>query len=583
MPVRIPKSKTTLLGVLITIVVFANFAVYFNALSNGFVYDDDAQIVENYWIRDFRYIPKIFLTDVWKFYGEPSNYYRPLMHVIYTVNYHIFGLRPWGFHLVNIFFHAGVSVLVFLIASALRLGAGPSNPAVYSSSGENQGGVYGQPARPEETLSAPFLAALIFGLHPIHTEAVAWAAGLPEISLAFFYLFSLYMYVRSREGERLRMGMYLLSVAAFFLSMLCKEPGVTLPVVLIAYEYVFKRPLRLSDSLKRYFPYFMAAGIYFLLRFNALGGFVPVKSDYKLGMQQFIMNVFPLFAQYVRMVFFPVNLSAWHVFHPVGSLLSSRGLVSICVVLLFSSGVFFSMKRDKPAFFFLVLGLLPLLPSFYIQGIFGKPIAERYLYLPSVAFAVLAPLCIGKAVTAPKSRMAVTTVFALMLCLFSFGTISRNAVWKDNYSLWSDTVRKAPDAAVPRTFLADDLFQKNRMDEAIQQYRAALALEPDSATAHNNLGLAYSKQARTDEAIGEYEAALRIEPESAETRNGLGIAYKNKGWVDKAIEQYLIAIRYKPDHAELYYNLATAYEIKGLKEMAEQSRAMGRSLERRLQ
>jgi hypothetical protein len=103
-------SKNTLRTILITIILLSCFVSYFNALFNGFVYDDLFQVVENHWIKDTRYLPDIFTQGVWGFAaGKTSNYYRPVMHLIYMLTYHIFGLHAWGFHFVNILFHAGVS------------------------------------------------------------------------------------------------------------------------------------------------------------------------------------------------------------------------------------------------------------------------------------------------------------------------------------------------------------------------------------------------------------------------------------------------------------------------------------------
>ena len=110
-------SKYTAIAILLII----SIGVYLNALPNEFVYDDEVQVLENLWIRDTKYIPEIFLTNVWAFIGEEflSNYYRPLMHITYMIDYHIFGLKPWGFHLTSIIFHAGVTLLVHLIAFML--------------------------------------------------------------------------------------------------------------------------------------------------------------------------------------------------------------------------------------------------------------------------------------------------------------------------------------------------------------------------------------------------------------------------------------------------------------------------------
>ena len=114
---QLSSSKYTAIAIILII----SIGVYLNALSNEFVYDDKFQVLNNPWIKNIRYIPEIFLTNVWAFVGEEnlSNYYRPLMHIIYMINYHIFGFKPWGFHLTNILLHGGVSVLLFLLLSVL--------------------------------------------------------------------------------------------------------------------------------------------------------------------------------------------------------------------------------------------------------------------------------------------------------------------------------------------------------------------------------------------------------------------------------------------------------------------------------
>jgi len=191
----------------ILIILLVSFGIYFNALFNGFVYDDKLQVLDNRWIKDLNHIPDMFSKSVWSFQGETiiSNYYRPLMHLFFMLNYYIFGLRPWGFHLLNILFHTGVSILVFVNAS--RLLRAPSN-----SSQLGEQGFVGS------LLSPPFVGALVFATHPIHTEAVAWVSGVPELSYTFFFLLSLYLYMRFEEGMK---GMYPLSLLSFSIATFC--------------------------------------------------------------------------------------------------------------------------------------------------------------------------------------------------------------------------------------------------------------------------------------------------------------------------------------------------------------------------
>src|SRR5512135_2525637 len=172
---RRPAVKESLVPILAVIAV--SLAVYSNTLGHDLVWDDSDQILGNPWIRDPGFLPKIFSSGVWDFKSVASNYYRPMMHVFYMLGYTVFGLRPWGFHLVNIIFHAGVSVLVFLIARALFAGHGARAKA----------------------FPLPLMAAVLFAVHPIHTEPVAWVAGIPDLSYAFFCLLSFYLYYLSED------------------------------------------------------------------------------------------------------------------------------------------------------------------------------------------------------------------------------------------------------------------------------------------------------------------------------------------------------------------------------------------------
>jgi hypothetical protein len=243
------------------LILIVSFGVYFNALPNGFVYDDKFLLLQNPWIRDVKHLPKLFLSDMWAFQTkEAGNYYRPMFHIFYMIDLYIFGLRPWGFHLTKILFHMGSSLIVFLMASTLisRYGGGVTGTKTYKQ-------------------YIPFAAALLFATHPIHTEAVL---GITEVSLAFFYFLSFYLYVKADVTGR---GVPLSSLVFFFLAVFSKETALTLPVLLFAYDYSFKRdsilhpkPETLYLLVKRYLPYLIAAGIYFILRTNAIGGF-PAK------------------------------------------------------------------------------------------------------------------------------------------------------------------------------------------------------------------------------------------------------------------------------------------------------------------
>ena len=529
-----------LLPVLIILVV--SFAVYFNALSDGFVYDDNFQVLKNQWMKDIRYIPEIFSKSVWSFELRKelslSNYYRPIMHLIYTANYHLFGMRPWGFHLVNILFHAGVSVLVFLIA--LRLFGEVQSPS------------------PRRYLSAPFWAGVLFAAHPVHTEAVTWISALPEVSFAFFFLLSLYLYIRFREGSGTA---YPLSIASFFIATLCKETAVTLPLIIAGYDYFIGNTKgRLSVHLKRYIPYLVVTGFYFVLRFNALGGFAPVRRHAELTTYQSIINIFPLFTQYIGKLCFPLRLNAYHVFHPIYSIFAMKGILSLAITAALVVLVFTVLKKYRVASFSVLLIVVPLLPAFYITLIRGVTFAERYLYLPSFGFVVLLALLMVRArVKFSKGNTMIAIGVIALSGLYSAQTVIRNGDWKDDFTLFKDTVRKSPDGDVPHHQLGIAYAHMGRIDEAISEFKTVLKLNPERAESHNSLGIAYLGLGRIDEAISEFKATLKLRPEYTEPHYSLGIAYTRLGRIDEAIGEYKAVLELNPGYAAAHNNLGIAY------------------------
>ncbi|MEK6876843.1 MAG: tetratricopeptide repeat protein [Nanoarchaeota archaeon] len=625
---KILSSKYTAIVILIII----SIGVYLNTLPNEFVYDDEALVLKNHWIRDAKYIPEIFLSSVWEFQDEGivSNHYRPLMHIIYMIDYHIFGFKPWGFHLTNIIFHAGVSVLVFLIVSTLVNQLHDLNSKfIPNKSGQNS------KSNPEQVgtnskskiLTPPFIAALLFATHPIHTEAVACISGLPDLSFTLCYLLSFYLYINSNkrytplnplsrgENKNKRWGKGLiLSVLFFFLAALCKELALTLPILLLVYDYSLKResvsiPQFMIHNTKKYLPYLILTGLYFILRISVLGGFAPLKGYYsRLSNYQYFINIFPLFTRYLEKLLLPINMNAFYIFHPISSIFEWKGIIALIITSVFIFLVYF-FRKNKVVFLCLLWIVIPLLPVLYIPVLAGVIFAERYLYLPSIGFVVLVALAIERVSQLKALRqfrhlgIVIVSILIILTGLYSTETIKRNYVWRDNYSLWTDTVEKSPDAPPAHHNLGVVYSKQGRLDEAIREYMTAIKLRPDAPIVHHNLGNVYSKQGRFDEAIKEYMIALRLKadyveaynelgivyskqgrfdeaikeyitalnlkPDFPEAHNNLGNAYSEQGEIDKAIEHYQIALKLKPDYSDAHYNLGIAYQKKGLEHLAK--------------
>jgi Flp pilus assembly protein TadD len=568
--------------VLIGILVLVSIAVYINTLSNGFVFEDNILILKNTSFRDVRNIPEIFLSDsTGTKGGGGSNYYRPVMNLLFMADYHIFGLSAWGFHLTNVVLHAVVTILVFFTAfhllnkprSLQPSGAEPIRKDFEKGYKGKAGDGTAPGAYKPYNLKVPFVAALLFATHPIHTVVVAWASGVQELSFAFFYLLSFYFYMRA---DGLYGKWFLSSVFFFFLAALSKETALSLPVLLFAYDYSLKRftvlPLStgtFTNLVKRYLPYVVVAGIYLILRIHALGGFAPLKGHEELSGYEHLINITYLFAKYIKMLVLPLNMSASYVaLNPITSLLGWKGITSLVITSAFIIALCLLRNRNRVVFFALLWVAIPLLPVFFLTAIGEFTFAENYLYLPSMGFVIVLSmgLCGISRLDLLSGRATGTFIFTVVLlltALYSYGTVNRNLVWKDGLSLWTDTIEKFPDDHMAHNNLGLAYDNQGRANEAIGEYKEALRLKPDYAKAHNNLGLAYYDMGRMDEAMVEYKKAISLRPGYANAHNNLGIAYYDMGRMDEAIGEYKKAISLRPGYADAHNNLGIAYYDMG--------------------
>lgn len=528
----------------IALVFIVSLAIYSNTLQNGFVYDDAWQVVKNSWIRDFRFIPEIVSSDVWKFSGDTtSHYYRPMMYLIYMVTYSVAGLDPRAFHLLNVLLNAMISVLVFMTTVKLLQQFLPAKRNI---------------------IFPAFAASVLFAAHPVHTEVVAWIAAIPELTYSLFCLLSFYCYARTRDKASRRISA--LSVAAFFVATFCKEPALLLPVILIIYDYCLgKTRGEKLVRIRRYVPYLIAAAIYLSIRAFAIGSMLQQSKHQQLNAYEVFINIFPLFGSYLAKLIWPANLNAYTVFNPVSSLFTPQVGVVVIGALLFL--VFWLVSYRKGGLLFLGLSLipLPLLPALYIPALPENIFAERYLYLPSFGFVLLIALILTKIRADQSNRFAGAAVLvAAVAVLYSFGTIKRNAVWKDNVSFYADVLKKSPDVPMMHVNLGWTYFKMGLIDAAIREYRIAIDLKPDLAEPHNNIGLIYEQQGLTADAINEYKVALSLDPDYPAAHNNLGNVYVRLNQVSDAILEFQTALRLSPRYTVAHYNLANAYAMSGL-------------------
>jgi Tfp pilus assembly protein PilF len=468
------------------------------------------------------------------------------MHILYMAVHGAAGLSPWAYHLMNVLFHAGTSLLAFLVTAEL----------LQRSSGR----------RSARTVWVSLLAALLFATHPIHSEAVAWVAGVPDLSFSFFYLLSCLFYVQATGYERVARLRYGASLLAFALALLSKEPALTLPVILLAHDWAFRRD-RLAAQAGRLLPFFVVAAGYLGVRSAVLGGITT--SGPSAPLLEWLPNVFSLFARYLGKLLLPIGLNIHYTISPAESCFDPPVLVGLLVTAAFAAALLYAWRASPVAFVSLAFIVVPLLPTLYIPGIGGVPFAERYLYLPSLGFAMLLALAVvGIAQRSRHGPTAVLCTGALLCALYAAASVARNRVWQDDYHLWSDAVSKSPGSDIAHNNLGRAYFEMGRMDDAIERYRVALELNADHAETHNNLGAAFATTGRLEAAERHFLTALRLKPSYSDAHNNIGILYGRRGDRESAIAHFRAALEARPDFPDAHHNLGVTYLRAGRPELA---------------
>lgn len=515
-------------------------AVYCNAVLNGFVNDDENQILLNPWIQSWSFIPKVLHSSVWEFMGTRTvtDYYRPMMHLVNMLLYHLFGFQPAAYHLTMVLLHAANTVMVVLLTRRLTEWSAPPSES-------REDAIW--------LLSVPFVAGLLFAVHPVHTEAVAWVASLPELLFTLFFLLSFWFYI-APAGPRLAPALLF-----FGLALLCKETAVTLPAILIAFDLALRRKSRIME----YGAYAALTVVYLAVRHSILSDIMISNRNYwRLNAFELLLNALILFRDYLRVLIRPVALNFWHAFHPARSL-SMQAITAIVACLAFLVALAIAWKKNRLCFFSLLLLLVPLAPAFYISALPFKVFAERYLYLPSAGYVILVAIFIHRLSTLPRLRHAAAALVILITVLYSAGTILRNTVWKDAYTLYMDTVAKTPDTPVPPYDLAAMLLNKGHAHEAIAHFRILAQVNPNDPAYASALGAALIVHGDLDEGIRYLQAAMALDPKSLEPANNLAIALAKQGRIQEAAELYRKALDIDPSYPDAHMNYGNLLANQG--------------------
>jgi protein O-mannosyl-transferase len=501
-------------GLLLTLIV------YFPSLFNGITNWDDNVYAGNSYLKS---LSPANIVNLFSLYVAGN--YHPLALLSLGIDHYIGGGNPFMFHFTNLLLHLLNTILVFLLVKRLT----------------------------RNNLLAVF-TFILFGVHTLHVESVAWISERKDVLYAFFYLLSLIFYLSHASGRK-RLN-YWVSLLFFLLSSFSKGQAVTIIIVLPFIDYVMDRKWFSMKVLLEKLPFLILALIFAVVAFRAQESAGALNKLYFTLPERFAFASFG-FVQYLIKSVFPIGLSIFYPFPPRltdGSIPSFYWFFVVAFPLFFT-GFYFLFKRSKIYALGLGMFFLTLLPVLQFIPVGGSLMADRYFYIPSVGLL----LCFGLGLTAIRNtriRYAVFILFALFLSGLSF---ARCMVWKDSIILWSDVISKYD-------YIEDAYYHRGiaygnngQWDKAIADYSRVIAINPKHKVAYSNRGAAYENLGQWEKAIADCSGAIKIDPKYTEAYSNRSIAYANLGQWARAIADCSKAISIDPKYTDAYYNRSVVY------------------------
>ncbi len=546
----------------ILILILVTFFTYANTLKNNFVWDDVFFIVNNNYVKNLNFIPQYFHSV--KTYATTLDYhiFRPLRTVSFALEYKLWGLNPFGFHLTNIILHLLNVLIVYFLISRL-------------TSNRNLG----------------FISALIFSLHPVQSEAVAWIKGRADLLFTLFFLLGFLTFLK-KEEEQKRSSLPILIYLCFLLALLSKIMAITFPLILIVYKLSLGRTKFKKDDKFFFLSLFLISIAFLLTRHLVIGR--TTQTGYPGGNAYYtFLTMLRVFPDYLRIIIYPLNLIADYSGIKIShSIAEGKVLLSLLFYPVIISVFIFSWRKNRLLFFCLAFFFITLLPVSNIIPTM-QFMAERFLYLPALGIFVMFAFLIDKGAAFSSSRQKILWLLAILLMANLIPiTIDRNSVWRNELTLWEKTFNTAPASSriaenlafaylnagltaqaiplfekiLPRTkkqykildYLGLAYYHRNKLEEAKYYFEEAISRNKDFALAHGHLGVLLGKEKDYEQSREYLEKAIELEPDSPETTyyyNNLGLTLKNKGLKKEAKKMFETALFKNPDNIEALKNL----------------------------
>jgi tetratricopeptide (TPR) repeat protein len=515
--------------VLLVIVLIITFTAFLPSLSNQFIktWDDNTYVTDNPQITHLNWesIKGFFTT-------QNEGTYVPIPLLSWALEFKLFGLNPFPYHLNNLILHLLCTSLVFYFFFLLRM------PLLYAA-----------------------LGALLFGIHPMRVESVAWVTERKDLLFCMFYLGSLITYIKYIRCKNEKPIYLFLTLFLFVFSLFSKIQAVILPLTLLLLDYSLDRSLKMKILWEK-IPFFLLSLIFGFSGSLILQhlGVIDIHDRITL-FERILVGLYSLSAYIVKLIV-PLNLDVFYPYPvtpgetlPVLYYLNPVFLCCIAVLVFLTTHKTKFIVFGVLFFLFNVMFLLQFVRAGYAYQ------ADRFTYVPYIGLFFLAAWGAHKFASRNKSGQMVVAGLVFIFTIFFFSnTYARCKDWKNGMTLWNDVIEKFP-KKIPIAYLSrgTEYADLGQWDAAIADYTMAIEIDPKFANAYSNRGVAFGNLGQWDKAIADYTLAIKIDPKFPMTYSNCGIAYGNLGQWRKAIDCYTMAIEIDPKFKDAYSNRGIAY------------------------
>lgn len=522
------------------VLIFMTILVYSFSFNTEFIYnwDDAGYVVGN------QYIKSLSFQNIKNIFGEiyyMSNYH-PLTTLSYAIDWAVAGENPVWYHVVNLLFHLLNSLLVFVLIKKIF---NPQNDWI------------------------PFFIAMLFAVHPMHVESVAWISERKDVLYTFFFLIALLKYHDYKTAISNRWKHYALMILFFGLSLLSKSAAVIFPVLLLAFDWYNKQKINLALILEK-IPLFALSFVFGIIALKsqkeAMQNLAPM-----LSLTERLQIVNHSFLTYIYKFFLPVNLSAYYPY-PIkdNNVLPSIYQIAQFITIGLLAVFIWIGRKNRELLFGVAFFVINLLLVLQLKPVGGAVLAERYTYMPYIGLSFPLAFWLGKKANSNKLIQAIILLVGIVFSIISFNRVQ---VWKNGDVLFSDVIRQFPrnpyawdnrgglywDIYASKKYKSNLVKKQYYTEKAYNDYTMALQLDASFIQPWAHRGILLFNTDKFEEALNDFNVALKIDSNYVDALLGRANTLSTLKRYAEAIPDYNAYLKLRPDSAQTYVWRATAW------------------------